>query len=293
MCDLRARSARKRIEGEGGGPPPGRGSRQGKVPATSRRQRQRRHREDLKSKFSRAAAAVCGRRASLTNGNSELCPRGVLIGMKVAVIGAGVAGLQQGRAFQKCGIDFHIYETEIGVGGVWRTTAHLQGAQGKYMHMPNSSTSCNVRQYRHSANTPTSLLPSSIVSSMQCKLECRTHSHALLAVTYPYYEFPEFPWPDALIQKHRGTVTPPAPAVQQYIEVLLGAGATPVTVLKSSKPFSLFVTADVHQAVSIGVQHQFLNFCHKAVADSRYSVQIMQQSCNMYAAMQQHLTLLM
>ncbi|KAL0051541.1 hypothetical protein WJX82_009490 [Trebouxia sp. C0006] len=83
--------------------------------------------------------------------------------MQVAVIGAGVAGLQQGRALQKRSFDFHIYETEIGVGGVWRTTAHLQGAQ----------------------------------------------------VTYPYYEFPEFPWPDALIQKHRGAVTPPAPVVQQ------------------------------------------------------------------------------
>jgi len=53
--------------------------------------------------------------------------------MQVAVIGAGVAGLQQGRALQKRSVDFHIYETEIGVGGVWRTTAHLQGAQGKYM----------------------------------------------------------------------------------------------------------------------------------------------------------------
>ena len=64
-------------------------------------------------------------------------------------------------------------------------------------------------------------------------LECRTHSHALLAVTYPYYEFPEFPWPDALIQKHRGAVTPPAPAVQQYIEVLLAGVPTLLTVLKS------------------------------------------------------------
>lgn len=69
---------------------------------------------------------------------------------------------------------------------------------------------------------------------MQCTLECRTLSHTLLAVTYPYYEFPEFPWPDALIQKHRGAVTPPAPAVQQYIEVLLAGVATPVTVLMSS-----------------------------------------------------------
>ncbi len=99
--------------------------------------------EHLKSEFSRteAAAVFCGRRASLTNGKSELCPRGVLISMKVAVIGAGVAGLQQGRAFQKRGVDFHIYETEIGVGGVWRTTAHLQGAQGKYIRMPNPSAS--------------------------------------------------------------------------------------------------------------------------------------------------------
>ena len=61
-----------------------------------------------------------------------------------------------------------------------------------------------------------------------------TYSHALLAVTYPYYEFPEFPWPDALIQKHHGAVTPPAPAVQQYIEVLLAGAAAPATVLMSS-----------------------------------------------------------
>ncbi len=99
---------------------------------------------------------------------------------------------------------------------------------------PNPSTSCSVRQYRHSANATRFLLPSYVVSSVQCILECRTRSHALLAVTYPYYEFPEFPWPDALIQKHRGAVTPPAPAVQQYIEVLLAGVATPVTVLISS-----------------------------------------------------------
>ncbi len=98
--------------------------------------------------------------------------------------------------------------------------------------MPNRSTS--VRQYRLSANAPSYLLPSSIVSSVQCILGCRTYSHALLAVTYPYYEFPEFPWPDALIQKHHGAVTPPAPVVQQYIEVLLAGAATPATVLMSS-----------------------------------------------------------
>ena len=60
-----------------------------------------------------------------------------------------------------------------------------------------------------------------------------TYSLAVLAVTYPYYEFPEFPWPDALIQNHHGAVTPPASAVQQYIEVLLAGAATPATVLMS------------------------------------------------------------
>ena len=49
----------------------------------------------------------------------------------VTIIGAGVAGLQQGRALQKRGIDFRIYEAKAGVGGVWRVTTHLQGAQGK------------------------------------------------------------------------------------------------------------------------------------------------------------------
>ena len=152
---------------------------------------------------------------------------------------------------------------------------------------PNPSTSCSVRQYRHSANATRFLLPSYVVSSVQCILECRTRSHALLAVTYPYYEFPEFPWPDALIQKHRGAVTPPAPVVQQYVEVLLADVATVLLKLcRCRQSFSLFGTADVHQVVSTGVQHQFLNFCHKAVADSRYSVQIItpQHGAYMHAA---------
>ena len=58
--------------------------------------------------------------------------------MKVATVGAGVAGLQQGRAVQKRGIDFHIYEAEDEVGGVWRMTAHLQGAQGNYLQAYSS-----------------------------------------------------------------------------------------------------------------------------------------------------------
>lgn len=153
-------------EGEGGALPRGGGA--GKARFRQLHDDDNDDTDHLKSKFSRTAAAavVCGRRASLTNGKSELCPRGVLIGMKVAVIGAGVAGLQQGRAFQKRGIDFHIYETEIGVGGVWRTTAHLQGAQGKYMRMSNSSTSCSVRQYRYSANTFPAPLICCVVSTM-------------------------------------------------------------------------------------------------------------------------------
>lgn len=87
--------------------------------------------------------------------------------MRVAIVGAGIAGLQQGRALQKRGIDFHIYEAAEKVGGVWRQTAHLQGAQ----------------------------------------------------VTYPYYEFPEFPWPTSLKQQYPDAVTPPGPAVQRYIEM--------------------------------------------------------------------------
>lgn len=51
--------------------------------------------------------------------------------MRVAIVGAGLAGLQQGRALQKRGIDFQIYEADDKVGGVWSTTAHLQGAQGE------------------------------------------------------------------------------------------------------------------------------------------------------------------
>ena len=62
---------------------------------------------------------------------------------RVAVIGAGIAGLQQGRALQKRGIDFVIYEADAHVGGVWSTTAHLQGAQGKLLNVILATSRCS------------------------------------------------------------------------------------------------------------------------------------------------------
>jgi len=109
------------------------GSRQGKArqgktrQTTSRRQRRQQH---LKIQVLADSGSSRNLRSTCIVDQGQV--RGVLISMKVAVIGAGIAGLQQGRALQKRGVDFHIYEAEIGVGGVWRTTAHLQGAQGKH-----------------------------------------------------------------------------------------------------------------------------------------------------------------
>lgn len=40
------------------------------------------------------------------------------------------------------------------------------------------------------------------------------------AVTWPHYQFAEFPWPEELKQQHKDSVTPPAPVVQEYIEVV-------------------------------------------------------------------------
>ena len=132
--------------------------------------------------------------------------------MRVAVVGAGVAGLQQGRALQKRGIDFHIYEAEAGVGGVWRVTTHLQGAQGK------RSSRCTKCTFRHLHQLSVPGIYSLLAGTLSpAQLSC--------AVAYPYYEFPEFPWPEALKQEYKGAVTAPGPAVQQYIQVLLVGAA--------------------------------------------------------------------
>ena len=48
----------------------------------------------------------------------------------------------------------------------------------------------------------------------------------VVAVTWPHYQFAEFPWPEELKQQNQEAVTPPAPAVQQYIEVGANMSAT-------------------------------------------------------------------
>jgi cation diffusion facilitator CzcD-associated flavoprotein CzcO len=48
----------------------------------------------------------------------------------VAIVGAGVAGLQQARALQKRGIPFTVYEAADDIGGVWRSNYDGYAAQG-------------------------------------------------------------------------------------------------------------------------------------------------------------------
>ena len=136
--------------------------------------------------------------------------------MRVAIVGAGISGLQQGRALQKRGIDFHIYGSDAGVGGVWRVTTHLQGAQGKptSLSIPWMGAFCgNINHLGKLHGTV------DIVTRSKSCLPCAC------AVPYPYYEFPEFPWPEALRQKYKDAMTPPAQAVQQYIQVMFDGTA--------------------------------------------------------------------
>ena len=90
------------------------------------------------------------------------------------MVGAGVAGLQQGRALQKRGVDFHIYEAEPDVGGVWRVTTHLQGAQGKRNCRYNVLHSHQALYFRYVLFC--GLNPHLITSSGRfCNLQLHTH----------------------------------------------------------------------------------------------------------------------
>ncbi|KAK9813723.1 hypothetical protein WJX73_005390 [Symbiochloris irregularis] len=48
---------------------------------------------------------------------------------RVAVLGAGVAGLLTARALQRANLPFTVFETEEGVGGVWRVATHGTSTQ--------------------------------------------------------------------------------------------------------------------------------------------------------------------
>ena len=52
--------------------------------------------------------------------------------MKVAVVGAGVSGLQTGRALHKRGYTCTIFEARGAVSGLWTQCTHGQGAQGRF-----------------------------------------------------------------------------------------------------------------------------------------------------------------
>ena len=170
------------------------------------------------------------------------------------MVGAGVAGLQQGRALQKRGIDFHIYEADALVGGVWRVTTHLQGAQGR-----------RSDQYAVAAIPPSTLSPVCFVPWMGHSLDLRRLVPYVVA--YPYYEFPEFPWPEELKQQYKGAVTAPAPAVQQYIQVLLVNAAC--WHLRTVISLCSCQSTDVCPEVPSEASYQFLNFSHRAMANTR------------------------
>jgi cation diffusion facilitator CzcD-associated flavoprotein CzcO len=58
--------------------------------------------------------------------------RPAAVGVHVAIVGAGVAGLQQARALQKRSIPFTIFEAADDIGGVWRSNYAGFGAQGEW-----------------------------------------------------------------------------------------------------------------------------------------------------------------
>lgn len=52
----------------------------------------------------------------------------------VAIVGAGVSGLVLARTLQRHRISHVVLEQSAGVGGVWKSATHLQGAQGQHKH---------------------------------------------------------------------------------------------------------------------------------------------------------------
>ena len=77
---------------------------------------------------------AAAQRAGLTR-RRRRAQRPVALGINVAIVGAGVAGLQQARALQKRGISFTIYEAADDIGGVWRSNYDGYAAQGVFACM--------------------------------------------------------------------------------------------------------------------------------------------------------------
>ena len=53
--------------------------------------------------------------------------------LRVAVIGAGVAGLITARALQRAGIDFVVFEKAACLAGVWAVATHGCSTQGQLL----------------------------------------------------------------------------------------------------------------------------------------------------------------
>jgi NADPH-dependent 2,4-dienoyl-CoA reductase/sulfur reductase-like enzyme len=65
-------------------------------------------------------------------------------GLSVAIIGAGVAGLQAARALQKRGVAVTVFESSPDIGGVWRSNYDGYAAQGARI----ASACCAARRRR-------------------------------------------------------------------------------------------------------------------------------------------------
>ena len=116
---------------------------------------------------------------------------------KVAVIGAGVAGLQTAKALREIGLDVTIFEKSENVGGVWRKN---------YGSCTRASLRALVRKrdLRDSRAAPTPRVARA----------ARTRAADFgLQVPQSLYEFPDFPAPKGKYQRF-----PKGEEVQDYIE---------------------------------------------------------------------------
>ena len=104
-----------------------------------------------------------------------------------------------------------------------RTAAGPSSAKARH-RLPNirARGSCRRRLVDHctSPGRPRSSLQ---IASPACRsTRCDFQQHILCpsyaAVTWPHYQFAEFPWPQELRKQNQDFVTPPATVVQEYIE---------------------------------------------------------------------------